>query len=254
MKQTFKKLLAVIIAITMILGLTPSTSNEVEAAQKFNCSVINLVTPRLDMDIIKSNLNTFVKKTQGDSCSANTTIKNLSTSYNNFVETWNSLPETQYVVVIGTHGTPTTLKGYYGNTILTTSDVNNLKWKNISYIVLLGCNNGHYDHRANNLARTFADRFKCTVIASDGTVKLSSIIHITNPKTQFDYFTPVADAEWEKYNKSKRAGCYGWLAYVPKTVSNHYEGKLYQLSDCLHGGSVYQLLYNYSFGPKVSLR
>ena len=257
MKQTFKKLLAVIIAITMILGLTPGASIEVEAAKKFNCTIINLKSMKTDTIQYQIDLQLFIKNTQGSSASA--AIKNytIENKRKDFVNAWNSMSYTQHVVVIDTHGTPTGLFGSLSDedVLLDTSTVKNLNFKKISYIVLLGCNCGHYDYKNNNIARVLADRFQCTVIACDGTVKATTT-YASSPFTyseidKYGWLLPIADeafASWCWLAKSKRNYYYGWLAYVPKNSSNNYKGKILQLSDCTDWCSLYDLLINYSRG------
>lgn len=266
MKQTFKKLMAVIIAITMILGISPFFAENVEAANDQNCSVIFINETPVDTFGVPNDLNKYVKETVGNSSKAVTKIYNIRSYHGEFVKAWNSMPDTQNVVVICAHGYPYGMKGEDPNPlvapIISTSSLKDLNWKNISKIVLLGCNTGHYDYRTENLARAMADKFRCTVIASDGTAFASGIYY------GLYRFRPIGDPEWVKWgNKvgssrtkyltgspAQYSKCYGWLAYIPKELSNNYQGKLYRLDDVKgKDSSVYEILHNYSFGSKTVL-
>ena len=267
MKQTFKKLMAVIIAIAMLLGISPFVADKVEAATKYNCTIIDIAPLGLNTYVVSQNLDKYLKETLGNSVQVETTAHRIRAYHGDFVKAWNSMPDTQQVVVICAHGWPYGLQGEDTNPliapIISTDSLKDLQWKNISKIVLLGCNNGHYDYRTNNLARAMADKFRCTVIASDGTVELVGL-----GGNGFGHFRPIGDPEWvywgdqvgssrTKYlygTESQYSKCYGWLAYIPKELSNNYQGKLYRLDDVRNKyRMIYDILHNYSFGSKTVL-
>ena len=149
-----------------------------------------------------------------------------------FVQRWSEMPNNQDFVVINSHGEPYDINGstksngkWVGYTILYIKAVREKldKSKHMKAIILLGCNCGHYDHRdynkynIANIARIFADTFNTTVFASDGNVRLHT--NESKPLTPKE----VADP-WTKYVNSGRTTNKGWLAYVKKSLSNHYTG------------------------------
>lgn len=130
------------------------------------------------------------------------------------------MPSEQEVVVIACHGNPNTLMGSYQKEVwLDRSTINQLKYKKIRYIVLLGCDAGHYDYRSSNIARALADRTKATVIAADGTVDNTW----TDPKV---YHQPLKLSQWYTFTSDPGRALQGWLAYVP---NNNDGGRLYQI-------------------------
>lgn len=247
MKRSFSRIIAFIFTIALIIGLTPLNTFKVEAATKINNTLFYISDFKGEKDIMKTHIDQYTKEALGSSVTSNTSVTQI---YNNsdFISKWNAMPDNQFIVVINTHGTPTSLDG-----ILSTSGVSSLKWKNISYIVLLGCNCGHYDYRTNNIARTFAERFGCSVIASDGTVKVGkNILGQYNGKN-----LPQSNQAWKDYctqagsNRGNTSLCYGWLVYVPKNVSNYYQGKLYQIGRCNY--TIYDLIRAYAKTSLTSL-
>lgn len=249
MKKSFKRLLAVIFAITMVLGMVPFMSEPVDAASyKFLNTVF--VIPSMDHETanLTSQVNSFVVEDFG-AVERRTSSYTVSTK-DRFISRWNSMPNNQYVVVIDSHGAPTS--SICG---LTISDIDNLQWKQISYIVILGCNSGHYDWRTENVARTFAEKFHTTVIACDGNVGYGARPTSANPYIDYS-FEPHCSAAWEKYCSQKRPSrrnMYGWLAYVPKSSANNYQGGLYQIGQRARSMTVYEMLINYSRGNITAL-
>ncbi len=245
MKKTFKRMLAVIFAITMVLGLVPLLGEIVEAAPPTYENSVIAIDQFADQTELVSNINSidnFIHDTFGKNVGTNTHPYTIASTKKAFKDAWNRMPSKQMVVVINTHGSPTSFCG------MTTSDIKNLPYKEISYLVILGCNTGHYDWRTENVARTFADKFRCPVIACDGTV--SSFESTTRT------YAPKADSTWETYCSMKRPSrrnMYGWLVYIPKSLSNYYEGRLYQLGQRGKAMSVYDMLINYTNGNITSL-
>ncbi len=250
MSKNFKRMLAMIFAIIMTLGVIPygNSIETVEAAFiSYDSTVIYLSEFEGEQSKIAADVDKFVKNTFNSS--SHTNIEKIKNG-KEFIEAWNYMPSNQKVVVIDTHGDPSGLCGIGGeNIIFSSSMMSQLKWKNISYIVLLGCNCGHYDKRTTNIARAFSDRFGVPVIASDGTV-LTSKKHNTGKFESAavkSYFWGTYYESWAKYNTSGRSDGYGWLVYTPKNSSNAYQGKLYQISRGTY--TVYELLNTYSNKP-----
>lgn len=199
MKQSFKRLLAVIFAITMVLGIVPFMSEPVEAAAKVQNTIIYMdgdECPSSMINSLKSEVNGYAKKVTGKS--SNTTAKPVNNS-SDFVNAWNAMPNDQEVVVIVAHGEPGKLMGSnkIHNPVLlnaTSSDMAKLQKKSIKTIVLISCNAGHYDKRTSNIARMLADRMNATVIASDGTVE-----KIWGPSLNTYFYKSLKDTTWESY-------------------------------------------------------
>lgn len=149
------------------------------------------------------------------------------------------MPDDQFIVVINTHGYPDKLLSNGPKTIqqafqwmidppdplLDVKDINKLKYKKISYIVLLGCNTGHASMATKNLARAFSDRFNTTVIAPDGT---DSFWYAGGTY----HYKPINDdlGEFASYSGG-RSTVYGWLAYTPANSSNGYTKAVYQIAN-----------------------
>lgn len=231
MKQVVKKrVLAVLFAIAMILGIFPANQSvKVEAATVYSSTYFYISEFRKETLTHVNNINSYVESNIGLSMTAAVDI-----SSNGFVSEWNKMSYNQTFVVINTHGTPDSLQG-----ILSASNIKKLNYKNIRCIVLLGCNCGHYSYRTTNIARAFADRFNCPVIAADGTVYYAG----RKPDGKNN---PKADSTWKSL--AKKAGDtgslnYGWMVYIPKNSSNNYQGKLYTMGR--FNATVKDLLYTY---------
>ena len=107
------------------------------------------------------------------------------------------------IVIINCHGNPT---AFSGANKFNLSQISSLNYKNIKCLILLGCNNGHYDYLWKNMAYELSKKISGCVIASDGTV--ASILGIGAG------FLSMADASWKSYrNGSKRKDNYGWVIY-----------------------------------------
>lgn len=246
MKKSFKRLLAVILAITMVLGLVPFMSEQVEAAPAYDSTIIYTTEFADERSSMVSDVNQFIRSQYGASAKTNTNKINICENKLVFANSWNSMRDNQTVVVVNSHGTPTQLCG------MSVADIKKLQYKQIGCIVLLGCNIGHYDYRTENVARAFADRFHCPVIACDGTVVCWNEGTTSNPHYMYK---PHNGVKWNDYCRDKYSGraghaCYGWLAYFPKYQSNGYyvQGRLYQIAP--YGGrmSLYEMLANYYRG------
>ena len=248
MKKVFKKqLFAVILMIAMVLGIFPIVQPvRVGAATTHTSTLLFDPDFKNDVSLQKGYIDAFVKKTYGGS--STTTAVNVYQK--GFIKAWNDMPDNQAVVVIDTHGTPTSFKNMEGNEYFNTSQIKQLKSKTIGYIVLLGCNCGHYYYRTQNIARAFADKFNCPVIAADGTVDISrSKKYIFFGDVTGISSVPVGDNEWKDLavatgvKKSSLNLCFGWMVYIPKNSSNNYQGKLYQMGRC--NSTVNELLTQY---------
>lgn len=114
---------------------------------------------------------------------------------------WNSLSAKHYVV-INTHGEPMSLLNSSGGNkdedILTISEIDNLSFKNIRVLILLGCNAGHYDYKWTNVAYAFSKRISGCVIASDGTVYSGGWNHNENSSINTS-FSSIDDDEYLKW-------------------------------------------------------
>ena len=243
MKQKFKRLMAVLFAIVMISGVIPFNGKKVEAATTYDSTIFYINEFGGKRRALIDDVNQFVHAQFGASAKTNTQLCNICEDDLVFTNSWNHMSYKQTVVVINTHGDPTSVCG------MDASDIKKLQFKQIDYIVLLGCNAGHYDWRSDNIARAFAEKFHCTVIACDGAVAsyLSSDNHT---------YWPQPYASWKDgcaKKGSTRKNVYGWLAYVPKSSANNYQGKLYQIGKKGSGMSVYEMLMKYSSGNKTSL-
>ena len=246
MRKSIKKLLAVIFAITMILGVVPIKSEIVEAAPTYDNTIFYTTEFAGERSSMVADVNQFIRSQYGVSVKTNTNLINICQNKLVFTNSWNGMKDNQTVVVINSHGSPTQLCG------LSTADIKKLNYKHIGCIVILGCNIGHYDYRTENVARAFADRFHCPVIACDGTVSFYNDGTSSNPHY---VYKPSNGVTWNNYCRGKYSGraghaCYGWLAYFPKYQSDgHYvQGRLYQIAP--YGGrmSLYEMLANYYRG------
>lgn len=121
---------------------------------------------------------------------------------------WNNLSG-ESLVIINTHGDPIQLQG---SGCITCNDVSmKFDYKKISLVVLLGCNNGHYNYI--NIARYFANSISGQVLASDGTV--CSQCELAK-KGEEPFFISDADSTFQAYCKladDEGRENYGWLGY-----------------------------------------
>lgn len=128
-------------------------------------------------------------------------------------ESWNGLTS-RGIVVINTHANPWILGcGKSKPTAadqLTIAEINELDYKAISVLILLGCNAGHQDYSQNNVAEAFSGRISGKVVASDGTVYSSW--------NSFYYpidvgFTSKEDNTFKELCLEERTSV-GWLVYI----------------------------------------
>lgn len=123
--------------------------------------------------------------------------------------------DSKEVVVIHCHGNPSAI-GTSGDAVnVTISTVQyRLKKKEVSLLIILSCNCGHYDYRNDNIALAFWKKVTGCVIAADGTEEPT--VSATNPA-----FESKGDMSWATYTKNKRGGWAitylgqnkGWLLY-----------------------------------------
>ena len=230
MKKTIKRLLAVIFAIAMAFTTLPDQTEIAEAAKKtkYYGSVFFSAEFYGEAPRNVSNIWSYIKNTRGTSTEPVIAAYEIDAA-GWFTKYWNEMPYKQDVVVINLHGD---YKGLYSHSlfeylrrgtglIVDTNSVKQLAYKEIKYIVLLGCDTGNYNTRASNIARAFADKFNTTVIAPDGNVQM-------------------AQDGIEGHYTAKR-----WLAYTPKNSSNNYQGKLYQINNLPSATSVYTMIHYY---------
>lgn len=154
-----------------------------------------------DTQIHKASLESYFNKRM---CSKVSITLSYVDSQDSFVRSWNNMPYEQAVVIINTHGDPSNL----APGLLHMTQMNKLIDKKIKVIILTGCNCGHYDQQQSNIARSFAERFKCVVYASDGNVYYESLMSgMGSTKTPY--------SNWEKYRikNSTRKTNDGWYAY-----------------------------------------
>ncbi|MBR5658519.1 MAG: hypothetical protein IKX10_03890 [Lachnospiraceae bacterium] len=242
MKRSMKRVLAMIFTIIMVLGLVPFKSEEVEAGKKasFKSSILYIEEFKNENASLTTDINNYTKASLGKSVKSTVSTYRVSNSPNEkFIDVWNRMPDDQFIVVINTHGYPDKLlpdgpktmqQAIYWmlnppNPLFDVKDINKLKYKKISYIVLLGCNTGHASMATKNLARAFSDRFNTTVIAPDGTDSFWS-------EGGTYHYKPINDAlgEFASYSGG-RSTVYGWLAYTPANSSNGYTKAVYQIAN-----------------------
>ncbi|MDO4317506.1 MAG: RHS repeat-associated core domain-containing protein [Lachnospiraceae bacterium] len=157
----------------------------------------------------------------GDSVS----IKYCNTnSYDEFKDVWFNMLGYDVVVLNG-HGnqysmTTGGLSCIPGNNNI--NSVNNqLQYRTIKMLILLGCNCGHYDYREENLAYALSTRISGYVVASDGTV----ISYGRKYSLYGDVYLPVGLMKWgSKADNAFLDLCttsrnynWGWIAYKNKS-------------------------------------
>lgn len=144
--------------------------------------------------------------------------KKISNKTEDFITWWTGLGKRD-LVIINTHADEEKLYINKDGTLLITKDAVNSfpKKADIKWLVLLGCNAGHFSY-TDSIARFFSNRITGKVVASDGTVQtnlyfniLNSVISFTSKKdTTFDLLVEEAD-------RPKRKN-YGWLVFVGTAV------------------------------------
>lgn len=121
-------------------------------------------------------------------------------SAKSLINAWNALKQTN-LVIINCHGNPRKMNG------VTIEQTNQLASLQISLLVLLACNVGHYDHKYSNIAYSFYKKIIGVgrMLCSDGTVTSLNAFNLNSK------FKSVADANWRV--DSKRKSNYGWVLY-----------------------------------------
>ncbi|MEE1516748.1 MAG: RHS repeat-associated core domain-containing protein [Lachnospiraceae bacterium] len=170
----------------------------------------------------------------------------VSNNMNSLETMWNNMGTTSFVV-INTHASPKNLGNGTGNSNdtdkLTIAEINNLNYKKVDTLVLLGCNAGHYEYVTTNVAYAFCKRISGCVIASDGTVYSDSQYAVWNPIEEVD-FKSKNDITFRKHrnegsnNKSSRDN-YGWIVFKYGRTSGYGHIFLDELGKTL---TVYNLI------------
>lgn len=141
----------------------------------------------------------------------------FSDNMNDYEKEWNALSGYS-IVVFNTHGTPRSLGNdlkYADKNRLSAYEIDELKYKSVSTVILLGCNAGHYDYVWSNVAYAFCKRISGCVVASDGIVNSGWINSIGKAK-----FKSEAYGEFYKYCETKRDN-HGWVIYKNKPRNNN---------------------------------
>lgn len=142
----------------------------------------------------------------GEACSVDYLY---SDNFNEYEAAWNSLSGYN-VVLINTHATPRRLSNSsdnFGNgDSLFIYEIDNLEFKYIPVLILLGCNAGHYDYVWSNIAHAFSKRISGCVIASDGTVQ-------ANSRADVEFNSVLKQTFIDACIDNKKRKNYGWVAY-----------------------------------------
>lgn len=116
-----------------------------------------------------------------------------------FKSKWNSL-KNQDIVIVVAHGS------YNKLSYISPSNIQKLKKISCKLLILLGCNNGHYDYTNLNIAYEFAKKVTGVVVASDGTV----LIDMKKNKLKI---TSVTDKDYLDLCRVRTRPNKGWLIY-----------------------------------------
>ena len=143
--------------------------------------------------------------------SKNSVLKIIN-NHNSFKKAWNSMKGKIKCLVINMHGNPFEISSE-SKTIMSISQIGQLKKKNIKRMLLLSCNAGHQDWKLKNVAHAFRGKIKGPVVASDGTVKPSYRV----PAEKTFSYKSVLDITWDTYTRSRRDTSYGWVKYLSRS-------------------------------------
>ena len=123
-----------------------------------------------------------------------------------FKDWWESIDGTD-IAIIDTHGSPTSISS---DNYINYKDLEDIKKINVKFLVLLGCNCGHYDYWGKGICSRLANRITGIVMASDGTV----ILHKKNNFLyRYIYYDSVADDEFKTHLLNGTRDNYGWCLF-----------------------------------------
>lgn len=145
-------------------------------------------------------------------------IKHQLGSYTStFIDWWNNL-EAMDIVIIWTHGQPRQLFSEKKVFCFNRSDIaEKLDSKDIKLLILIGCNTGHYNHYAMNMASSFAKKVSGAVMASDGTVRSTTGLYCgIEPYVYLTSHSGADFLDWINSSYGERDNL-GWLVYNKKT-------------------------------------
>ena len=112
------------------------------------------------------------------------------------------------VAIIDCHGAP----GYINNSSIscgmTLDSIATLPFANLSLLIILGCNCGHYDHFDSNVGHAFKQKVSCPVICSDGSVVTQEYY-----PTKFESFDSDTWSGFCNRIIPKRKDNKGWMIY-----------------------------------------
>lgn len=157
----------------------------------------------------------FEKRGETVSC-----LWTISDNMNDLETMWNNMATASYVV-INTHGTPEILCKQVVSSkdedALTINEINNLNYKKVDTLVLLGCNAGHYEYVTTNVAYAFSKRISGCVIASDGTVGSANANFEKNAINEVEFYSKNNEefVKWRTLGSSEnnKRDNYGWMVF-----------------------------------------
>lgn len=159
-----------------------------------------------------------------------TSFLTYGNDFNKWEKEWNNIDCYYDVIVLNSHANYYRLSDGSGSSAdsscLTISEINNLQYKSIGVLILLGCNAGHNDHIWTNVAEAFCKRISGCVVASDGTVDSGFL----NSIGKASFTSVTSDSFYDQCTKKR--GNLGWIIYKYKRDVNKiyvYYSDLYKI-------------------------